>query len=78
MPSLNSDKIHHFTDVYEAKPFPVRIIYENSLRFPLVPYGNGWSVVWPTAKTDQLSKSRQKYLPNYYQFMLFRERYNFY
>ena len=78
MPSLTSNKTQQFTDVYKAKPFPIRIIYEDQYRYPLVPYGNGWAVVWPTAKIDQLSKSRQKYIPNYQQFMQFRDRYNYY
>ena len=77
MPSLNSNKTHQFTDIYEAKPFPITIIYFNCLRFPLRPHKNGWAILYPTT-TGNLTKSRQKYTPNNWEIMLFQTAYNVY
>ena len=78
MPSLNSNQTNKFEDIIRAEPAQIRIIYENGLRYILTPFQNYWYVLNLQHQRDHLSKSRQKYTPNYQQIMQFRERYNCY
>ena len=63
MPSLNADKLHKFTDITEAKPQYVRILYNNGIQYQLVPYGNYWRLLVPNELLNKLSIGRPRPRP---------------
>ena len=78
MPSLNSNRIHQFLDIFEAKPTPIKIFYNNGVRYPLIPYKNGWRILFPKELLQDLARYGSDRIPNLQQLEQYRMRYAYY